>query len=157
MEPFIFFLCHTWWHLLTENLYQLINNELNSLAAAVLTQAPGADLSGLWCVKGLSMKTPLPCSLHMPISTWSVVAHSYSPVSGKLYFCILIFRPDTTFVMMCSWGVFWYMRSVHSEMVTTSRPSWKTAPSLDCDTYIINDTLLLTANNTALFMVFLRH
>jgi hypothetical protein len=39
------------------------------------------------------------------------------------------------------------MRSVHSEMVTTSRPSWKTAPSLDCDIYIINNTLTVTANN----------
>jgi len=28
--------------------------------------------------------------------------HYYLPVSGKLYFCILIFRPDTTLVMMCS-------------------------------------------------------
>lgn len=47
-----------------------------------------------------------------------------SPVSGKLYFCSRIFRPETTFVMMCSWFVCWYIRSVHSLIVTTSRPSW---------------------------------
>lgn len=41
------------------------------------------------------------------------------------------------------------MRSVHSEMVTTSRPSWKTAPSLDCDTHIVNGTLPLTDNKIA--------
>lgn len=46
------------------------------------------------------------------------------PVSGKLYFWSRILRPDTTFVMMCSWFVCWYIRSVHSLIVTTSRPSW---------------------------------
>ena len=29
------------------------------------------------------------------------------PVSIKLYFCILILRPLTTLVIMCSKGVFW--------------------------------------------------
>lgn len=58
-----------------------------------------------------------------PDSTHTIFGYSSSPksesslalwthgfqitVSGKLYFWILILRPDTTFVMMCSCGVFW--------------------------------------------------
>lgn len=59
---------------------------------------------------------------------WSI--HGFQiTVSGKLYFWMRILRPDTTFVMMCSCGVFWYILSVHSFMVTTSLPSWYIAPS----------------------------
>lgn len=37
--------------------------------------------------------------------------HTHLPVSGKLYFCSRIFLPDTTFVIICSCGVCWYIRS----------------------------------------------
>lgn len=66
-----------------------------------------------WSTKGV---------VTLPASTHSMFGHSSGPksgsslafsahgfqttVSGKLYFCIRIFLPDTTFVIMCSCAVF---------------------------------------------------
>lgn len=64
-----------------------------------------------------------------------VLVEAGLPVSARLYLRTRILRPETTFVTMCSEGVFRYTRSVHSVTCTPSLASWKTASSRVCNVH----------------------
>ena len=66
---------------------------------------PGSRVTGVDTCPGLTQIMFGCSSSPKSLSSFAFWSQGFQMiVSGRLYFCILIFRPDTTLVTMCSWG-----------------------------------------------------